>query len=159
MNKYEYLKNEACNSGIDVIDDYKFNSSKFKGLYCDGTIAISSNINTSVEKSCILAEEIGHHNTTIGNIIDMNCGSNQKQELQARLYGYNKLIGLQGLINAFEHNCTNLYETAKFLDVTEEFLLDTIKAYQAKYGNYKTFNNYVIMFNYPNVNIMKFNRR
>ena len=58
MNKYEYLKNEACNSGIDVIDDYKFNSSKFKGLYCDGTIAISSNINTSVEKSCILAEEI-----------------------------------------------------------------------------------------------------
>ena len=89
----------------------------------------------------------------------MNCGSNQKQELQARLYGYNKLIGLQGLINAFEHNCTNLYETAEFLDVTEEFLLDTIKAYQVKYGNYKTFNDYVIMFNYPNVNIMKFNRR
>lgn len=46
----------------------------------------------------------------------MNCGSNQKQELQARLYGYNKLIGLQGLINAFEHNCTNLYETAEFLE-------------------------------------------
>ena len=155
MNKYEYLKNEACNSGIDVIDDYKFNSSKFKGLYCDGTIAISSNINTSVEKSCILAEEIGHHNTTIGNIIDMNCGPNQKQELQARLYGYNKLIGLQGLINAFEHNCTNLYETAEFLEVTEEFLIEAIQLYQTKYGQYASVDNYTIFFNYPNIGIIK----
>lgn len=153
---YEELLNECNDKGLIVKEKpLKYHDGRIKGI----RVAIRDNLPTFVQKACVLSEELGHFETSVGDILDMNSVSNRKQELKARAWAYDKLINLQGLINAFEHNCTNLYETAEFLDVTEEFLLDTIKAYQAKYGNYKTFNDYVIMFNYPNVNIMKLNRR
>lgn len=46
MNTYEKLQEEACKDGIDVID-YPFESNGIKGLYCDGTVAIRDNIDTS----------------------------------------------------------------------------------------------------------------
>lgn len=69
MNNYEALLGEACRDGIDVID-YRFENDRIKGLYCDGTIAVKHDMN-SIEKACTLAEEMGHHNTTVGDIIDM----------------------------------------------------------------------------------------
>ena len=71
MNTYEKLQDKACKDGIDVID-YPFNSNRIDGLYCDGTIAIRKDIETSVEKACVLAEELGHYYTSHGNIINMN---------------------------------------------------------------------------------------
>ena len=70
MNTYERLQDEACGDGIEVVD-YPFESKRIKGLYCDGTIAIRDNIDTTTEKACVLAEELGHHYTSVGNIIDM----------------------------------------------------------------------------------------
>ena len=67
----------------------------------------------------------------------------------------NKLIDLQGFINAFEHHCANLYETATFLGVTEQFLADTINAYMHKYGCYIKYKNYVIEFGFNSVNVIK----
>lgn len=49
---------------------------------------------TQTEKSCVLAEEIGRRYTTIGDILDQNDMNNRKQELRARLWAYNKQIGL-----------------------------------------------------------------
>ena len=68
MNTYEKLQEEACKDGIDVID-YPFESNGIKGLYCNGTVAIRDNIDTTTEKACVLAEELGHHYTSIGNAI------------------------------------------------------------------------------------------
>ena len=98
------------------------------------------------EKSCVLAEELGHHHTSIGNIIDINSVSNRKQERQARLWGYNKMIGLRGLIIAFEHGCTSKHEIAEYLDVATEFLNDAIAIYREKYGVCITVDNYIIYF-------------
>ena len=46
MNVYECLQDEACEDGIDVID-YAFQSDRIKGLYCDGTVAIRKDMNTT----------------------------------------------------------------------------------------------------------------
>lgn len=153
MNTYEKLQEEACKDGIDVID-YPFKSKKIKGLYCDGTVAIRDNIDTTTEKACVLAEELGHHYTSIGNIIDMEYTGNRKQERQARLWGYNRSIGLFGLIRAYEHGCKDKYEIAEYLDVTEEYLEDCIDCYRDKYGECKTIDNYTIYF-IPNLMIFK----
>lgn len=144
MNNYEALLDEACKDGIEVID-YTFESDRIKGLYCDGTIAISEDMN-SVEKACTLAEELGHHHTTVGNIIDVESAQNRKQERQARLWAYNKQIGLFGLIKAYEHGCRNQYEIAEFLNVTDEFFKDAIQCYREKYGIYVDVDNYTIYF-------------
>lgn len=70
MNSYEYLQEEAREDGVNVID-YPFDSNRIRGLYCDGTVAIRQDM-TTVEKSCVLAEELGHHRMTVGNILDQN---------------------------------------------------------------------------------------
>jgi len=84
----------------------------------------------------------------------MEYTGNRKQERQARLWGYNRSIGLFGLIRAYEHGCTNRYETAEYLDVTEEFLEECISCYREKYGVYKIVDNYIIYF-IPNLAVFK----
>lgn len=86
MNKLEELHQEAKDENVNVID-YHFKSNRIKGLYCDGTIALKDNIETTNEKACVLSEELGHHYTTVGNILDMNDTANRKQEQHARSMG------------------------------------------------------------------------
>lgn len=84
----------------------------------------------------------------------MEYTGNRKQERQARLWGYNRSIGLFGLIRAYEHGCKDKYEIAEYLDVTEEYLENCINCYQDKYGEYKAVDNYTIYF-IPNLMIFK----
>ena len=111
MNSYESLLEEACRDGVEVYD-YPFTSERIRGLYCDRAIAIRQGM-TTVEKSCVLAEELGHHHTTAGQIIDLDSVENRKQERMARLWAYNKRIGLSGIIQGYRKHCRNLHELAE----------------------------------------------
>ena len=142
---YEELQDVACKDGIDVIERH-FKSDNIKGLYCNGIVAVNKDIETQKEKSCVLAEEIGHDRTSYGDIRDQNDIMNRKQEYRARLYGYNLKIGLTGLIRAYEAGCRNLYEMAECLDATEEYLKAAINCYHSKYGRYTAVDNYMIYF-------------
>lgn len=144
MNFYEELQEEACRDGVDVCD-YSFSSERIKGLYCDGTIAIRQDM-TTAEKSCVLAEELGHHRMTIGNILNQDDVSNRKQERIARFWAYNKRIGLSGIIQGYRHHCHSRHELADCLDVSEEFLAEALECYREKYGLYVEVDGYVIQF-------------
>ena len=145
MNKFEELHQEATDANIDVIN-YHFNSQRIKGLYSNGTIALKDTIETTTEKACILSEELGHYYTTVGNILDQSKTENRKQELRARAWAYNKLIGLMGIVKSYEHGCHSIHETADFLNVTEDFLGEALCYYRNKYGVYTTIDNYIIYF-------------
>ena len=145
MNKFELLQETAREDGIDIID-YNFNSENIKALYCDGTVALNSNIETSVEKACILAEELGHHFTSSGNIVFLETQSDRKQERIARGWAYDKMIGLLEIVSAFERRCMNSYEMAEYLGVTEEFLKDALEYYKQKYGTGAKYGQYWISF-------------
>lgn len=148
--KYNALLNEANAEGISIKErPFKTYDGRIKGK----DIYLRKDMNTT-EKSCVLAEELGHYYTTVGDILDMNVPENRKQERQARLWGYNRVIGLFGLIRAYEHGCKDKYEIAEYLDVTEEYLEDCIDCYRDKYGEYKTVDNYTIYF-IPNLMILK----
>ena len=153
MNLFERLEDEACKDGIEVVS-HQFRNRNIRGLYCDGTIGINRSIATSAEKSCVLAEELGHHHTSVGDIINMSDAGNRKQERQARLWGYNKLIGLTGIIRAFHAGCQNSHEIADLLDVTEEYLQECVDCYRDKYGKYVEVDNYTICF-IPNLAVME----
>lgn len=84
----------------------------------------------------------------------MSDSQNRKQERQARLWGYNKLIGLTGVIRAFRAGCQSRYEIAELLDVTEEYLQECIDCYRDKYGEYVEVDNYMICF-IPNLVVME----
>lgn len=140
---YEVLLNTADQAGLTVKEKPL---SESDGLIKGNRIAIRKDIPTQAEKSCVLAEELGHYFTSAGNILDQTDIVNRKQEYRARLYGYNLQIGLRGIISAHTAGCRNLYEMADYLDVTEEHLKEALDCYQSKYGEYVKVDNYMIYF-------------
>lgn len=144
MTLCEILEQNAHDEKIWIIP-YDLGD-RLKGLYCDGTIALNKDINTQAERTCVLAEELGHHYTTTGNILDQSRAENRKQEMHARLYGYNRLIGLQGIIRAYHHRCQSLAEMAEYLGVTEEYLKEALELYRQKYGTGVEVDNYIVIF-------------
>ena len=108
-------------------------------------IAIKHDLDET-EKKCTLAEELGHYHTTVGDIMDQSSIANRKQELRARLWSYNKLIGLHGIISCYKAGCQSAYTMAEHLGVTEDFLQEALHCYRSKYGIYTRFDNYVIYF-------------
>jgi Zn-dependent peptidase ImmA (M78 family) len=117
-------------------------------------IAIRKNIPTLKEKSCILAEEIGHYLINTGDILDQSKTENRKQELKARSVAYDIQIGLSGLIEAYKANCTSAFTVADYLGVTETFLKEAVDYYRSKYGICTTVDNYIVYFE-PALGVMK----
>ena len=118
LNKFEELCQTASDTNVDIID-YPFTSKRIKGLYCDGTIALSKDMYIETEKACVLAEELGHYYTTVGDIMDQTDVSNRKQERRARIWAYNEMISLSDLVDSYKNGCQSRYEIAEHLEVTE----------------------------------------
>ncbi|NJJ36507.1 ImmA/IrrE family metallo-endopeptidase [Clostridioides difficile] len=145
MNSYEKLLSEADDNNIIVREVPLISNSH--GLYKNNRIALNRNkLNTVSEKACVLAEELGHHYTSYGNILDLNKVENSKQEYKARLMAFDRLIGLRGIINAFNANCKTISEMSEYLNVTEIFFKEALECYKSKYGVYIQLDNYVIYF-------------
>lgn len=140
---YEQLLTTADQEGLLVKEKPLV---QHDGLLSGRRIAIRRNIETQAGKSCVLAEEIGHHCTSSGDILDQTDIMHRKQEYRARFYGYNLKIGLSGLIRVYEAGCRNLFEMAEFLDCTEEYLREAIQCYRSKYGICVAVDNYIIYF-------------
>lgn len=126
-----------------------------KGRIKGNWIAIRKNM-SETEKKCVMAEELGHYYTGTGDILDQSSVSNRKQELCGRVYAYNKLIGLTGIVESYKHQCQNLYESAEYLDVTEDFLKDAIFYYKRKYGTHAIIDDYIIVFE-PTISVVENN--
>lgn len=140
---YDELLIEADDAGL-IVKEAPLRSGDGR---CKGRrIAIRQDIPTLVQKTDVLAEEMGHYHTTVGNIVDQTQTANHKQEHIARLWAYNKLIGLSGIIQGYRQHCQNRHELAECLGVTEVFLQEAIDCYREKYGQMAELDGYVIMF-------------
>ncbi|MBS6601198.1 MAG: ImmA/IrrE family metallo-endopeptidase [Clostridium sp.] len=150
MTKYEKLSIKAQSQSLKVVEvDLEAND----GFYCDGYIFINKSLNDK-EKYCVLAEELGHYETSYGNILDQNSINNVKQELKARRWGYKHIVSLEGIIEAFENNCLNEYEMAEYLGVTDEYFKECIEDYKRQYGLSCKLGKYYIVFE-PRLGIYK----
>ncbi|SIQ67584.1 ImmA/IrrE family metallo-endopeptidase [Paenibacillus macquariensis] len=120
-----------------------------KGLYTDGIIWINKNLSTLAAKRCVLAEELGHHHTSYGDILDQDNVSSVKQEKRAREWAYVELVPIKAFVEAHKLGIRNKYELADHIDVTEEFLDESIEFYQRKFGNCTTYNKKYIIYLEP----------
>ena len=140
--EYETLLMEYDNSKLIIREKpLRGSMGRIKG----NRIAIRKDMAES-QKACVLAEELGHYHTTVGDILDQTDVSNRKQERTARLWAYNKQIGLSGLVHCFEARCQNIHEMADHLGVTEAFLQDALECYRQKYGICTSYQQYTIYF-------------
>lgn len=148
MTKYENLLTEAEKTGVDVIE-LDLGTRKKCGKYLSNkkeNIAVINAKLEDVEKYEVLAEELGHHHTSFGNIVNQSNISNIKQEKLARKWGYEKLVGIVSLINAFENGIRTKHAIAEHLNITEQFLNEAIQHYKEKYGVYYEIDNYLLYF-------------
>ncbi|WP_222864776.1 hypothetical protein, partial [Serratia marcescens] len=122
------------------------------GRLKDKRIAIRQDIPTTLKKADVLAEEMGHYFTSVGRIVEQDETKSVKQERAARLWGYNKRIGLNGIINAFKAHCESLYDMAEFLNVSEDTLAEAIEYYRQIYGTGTMVDNYFLQFE-PNLQV------
>ncbi|MGI6371875.1 MAG: ImmA/IrrE family metallo-endopeptidase [Caldicoprobacterales bacterium] len=141
---FEQLLKEAEEEGLEVISWSL--QEKTKGLYCDGFIVLNKNIPTTSERACIIAEELGHHYTTAGNILDQKVISNRKQEIKAKRWAVKRMIQTKDFIKAFEAGITNKAELVEFLNITEKFLDIAIDHFRRIHGQYCEINGYIICF-------------
>ncbi|MGN0401916.1 MAG: hypothetical protein ACI4HQ_06595 [Acetatifactor sp.] len=141
---YESLLEEANKNDIYVIEHANFKS-KSDGLINGSVIGINLNVRSSRKRARILEEKLGHYHTTSGDII-FSSAENQKQELLARVWAYDRMVGLLGIVRCYQSCCRNRYEMAELLDVTEDFLQEALDYYSGKYGEYAVIDNYVICF-------------
>ena len=151
MDNYEMLLDQAESSGLSVQEKpLQYSDGRIRG----NRILIRSTIETRCQKAAVLCEEIGHYETAVGNILDQSVTANRKQELRGRIWAYNRLIGLTGIIRAYKMGCRNRYEMAECLDVPEETLQEALNYYHARYGVCTQVDNYVIYFE-PALGVME----
>lgn len=141
---YENLLTEALNNDVEVYEQTM--NENIRGLYSDNVVWINKLIETSNEKACVLAEELGHYYTTAGDILDQSTIENRKQEKQARSWAYKKLVPLSKIVEAHQEQVRNKHELAEYLNVTEEFLVEALCRYKEEYGIFKRLDNYVVYF-------------
>lgn len=139
---YEELLMEADFSGI-IVKELPLQSGD--GRCLGNRIAIRNDLPMD-KKADTLAEELEHHYTTVGNILDQTKVNNRKQERLARLRAYDRRIGLSGIIQGHRQHCKNSYELAACLGVSEDTLQDAIALYREKYGCYAHLDGYTIIF-------------
>lgn len=139
---YETLLTEARKENVEVAE---IPFLRVNGLYCDRVIGIRQSL-TTTEKACVLAEELGHYHTSAGNILNQKQLVNRKLEKRARRWGYEKLVPLDKLVEAFNAGVQSRHELTEYLEVTEIFLLEVLKYYQEKHGQYRRVGNYIIVF-------------
>ena len=143
MDNYEMLLDQAESRGLSVKEKpLQYNDGRIRG----NRILIRSTIDTRCQKAAVLCEEIGHYETAVGNILDQSVTANRKQELRGRIWAYNRLIGLTGILRAYKMGCCNRYEVAECLDVPEDTLQEALDYYHSRYGICTQVDNYVIYF-------------
>lgn len=142
MSTYEDLLIEAEQDGLSVKEaPLQSGDGRCKGR----RIAIRKDLPSS-KKADVLAEEMGHYHTSVGDITRLNSVNAVKQERTARLYGYNKRIGLRGILDAHLHQCQNYYEAAEYLNVSEDTFAEALECYRQIYGCGTMIDNYFIQF-------------
>lgn len=99
------------------------------GLYADGYVWINKNM-PECKRYCTLAEEIGHHETSVGNILDQSDIDNCRQENIARKWAYEKILPIESILLALNDNHTETWDMAEHLGVDEEFLKDALRYYR-----------------------------
>ena len=115
---YEDLLDEALVDGLVVKEKPLV---VYDGLIFGNKIAIKKDM-TTAKKACVLAEELGHYYTTVGNILDQSNLENQRQEFRARIWAYEKILSIEKILEAASHGYTEPHDMAEYLDVDEEFL-------------------------------------
>lgn len=133
MTEFETLETEASELGISVLTE-NIPVEGMGAVYfrepSGAPIVILEPLSNS-EKTCNLAEELGHHYTGTDHILRYDSIQDWKAEARARRWAHDKLLSPDAIRTA-ARNASDIYDLAEALDVTEAFLREAIEDYQRR---------------------------
>lgn len=109
----------------------------------------------------VLAHELGHYFTTVGDLITNSRSyskyiQNEKYETKANRWAYDFLIPVDEICNAIQNNIQTLYELAEYFDVYQDFLIKRFEYLALKHQTLSIDNNKtLILTNLPNIYIFE----
>jgi len=142
MNKFEALWDEFYEEV--PIWQTSFLPGKLSGFYDYDGIFLKNNL-TQNKYHCVLAEELGHFKTTLGNIIEQKTVRDRQQEVIARRWGHKKIVTLDNLIECYEKYITTVDEICAHLEIVPEFLEECLVHYRQQYGQDIFYKDYLII--------------
>lgn len=110
-----------------AIHPYKFDGG-LQALYVDNHIFLSDDL-SDFEKTCILAEELGHHFTADRNCLDQNRIENLFCEWKGRIWSYEVLLPVSQLKAVMQAGFKKISEIAIFFELTEDFVKEVLQYY------------------------------
>ncbi|WP_313627549.1 ImmA/IrrE family metallo-endopeptidase [Enterococcus italicus] len=142
MDKVEELM--AAYPNINYIFDNRMPDGQ-SGLYVDNHIYLNPR-QSPQQLAGTIAEEIGHHLTTVGDIIDQDTNLKRKQEQLARDIGATLVVSPADIINCYEYGCKTIDECVAYLNITRQVFDYAISYYARRFNGIKTENGYTIFF-------------
>lgn len=148
LSEYEKMKVK----NVDIPDLELKGYYRRNNKHPNGIILLNNNFDYYVQNG-VLAEEIGHHETTFGKILGAYDTSSYKhindlkQEVKARRYGHNLTVPLQKLIDCYKQGVWgNVYEMCLSMGIDRSYFHEVIEDYKVRYGPFVKHNGYVINF-------------
>ncbi|MEN6593659.1 MAG: ImmA/IrrE family metallo-endopeptidase [Clostridiaceae bacterium] len=133
MDRIEELTEQANESGIDV-QQREIPVPGMSAAYIktdSGEHIILRRDGTQAERACWLAEELGHHFTGVGRRLHYDAAEDWRAEAKARKWAHDRLLSPEAIRTA-ARNTDDIYEIAFTLNVSVEFLRESIDWYMAR---------------------------
>ena len=133
MDTIEELTSQANSDGIDVQQrDIPVPGMSAAYLKTDsGEHIILRRDGTQAERACWLAEELGHHYTGADRRLHYSAVDDWRAEAKARKWAHDRLLSPEAIRTA-ARNTDDIYEIAFILNVSVEFLRESIDWYMAR---------------------------
>lgn len=133
MDRIEELTDEASEIGIDV-QQREIPVPGMSAAYIKtetGEHIILRRDGTQAERACWLAEELGHHYTGADRRLHYSAVDDWRAEAKARKWAHDRLLSPDAISTA-ARNTDDIYEIAFTLNVSVEFLRESIDWYMAR---------------------------
>lgn len=132
LSKLYQIYEEMYQKGLSLFD-YRLTEDKAATIKLDGEYAIfidTQKMSSVADELCTVAHEYGHCTTGathyISSPFDLVC----KHEYRADKWAVHKLLPVEDIKNAILSGCTEVWQLAEYLNVTESFLSRAIQIYQ-----------------------------
>lgn len=138
MTEYERLEDLAAGENIFIDYNYLRLTDNIDGLYFDfghGRTVIL--INRHIPQCCqlaALAEELGHHFASHGNIVSLKDVTQRKQEVYGRAWAYQRLLPPTEVFSACLDGEGAIWDMAERFGLPESFVREALIFYERKFG-------------------------
>lgn len=133
MDRIDELCSEAGELGIDVHQrDIPVPGMSAAYIRTDtGEHIVLKRDGTMAERACWLAEQLGHHYTGADRRLHYSAVDDWRAEAKARKWAHDRLLSPEAIRTA-ARNTDDIYEIAFTLNVSVEFLKESIDWYMAR---------------------------